>query len=74
MNRIAVNQLIEWKNSIKRKPLLVFGARQVGKTWLIRHFGDSYFENFLYVNFEKEISLRTLFEQDYQPKRILQVL
>jgi predicted AAA+ superfamily ATPase len=74
MNRSAVNQLIEWKNSIKRKPLLVFGARQVGKTWLIRHFGETHFENFLYVNFEKEISLRTLFEQDYQPKRIIQVL
>lgn len=74
MNRTAVNQLIEWKESTKRKPLLVFGARQVGKTWLIRHFGEAYFDNFLYVNFEKEISLRSIFEQDYQPQRIIQVL
>lgn len=74
MNRTAVNQLIEWKESTKRKPMLVFGARQVGKTWLIRHFGETYFDNFLYVNFEKEISLRSIFAQDYQPQRIIQVL
>jgi predicted AAA+ superfamily ATPase len=74
MERKAEKKLLIWKDSPSRKPLLVTGARQVGKTWLMKKFGANSFENMLYVNFEKEIPLRTLFEQDYQPTRIVKVL
>jgi predicted AAA+ superfamily ATPase len=74
MERKAETKLLIWKDSPSRKPLLVTGARQVGKTWLMKKFGSNSFENMLYVNFEKEIPLRTLFEQDYQPTRIVKVL
>jgi len=74
MKRKAEKKLLIWKDSPSRKPLLVTGARQVGKTWLMKKFGSNSFENMLYVNFEKEIPLRTLFEQDYQPTRIVKVL
>ena len=74
MERKVEKKLLIWKDSPSRKPLLVTGARQVGKTWLMKKFGANSFENMLYVNFEKEIPLRTLFEQDYQPTRIVKVL
>jgi hypothetical protein len=74
MERKAEKKILIWKDSPSRKPLLVTGARQVGKTWLMKKFGSNSFENMLYVNFEKEIPLRTLFEQDYQPTRIVKVL
>jgi predicted AAA+ superfamily ATPase len=74
MERKAVATLINWKNSKNRKPLLIYGARQVGKTWLMKQLGEKEFENTVYVNFEKEISLRSIFEQDYQPQRIIKIL
>jgi len=74
MRRTAERALYVWKDKRTRKPLLVYGARQVGKTYLIRAFGTEAFEQVLYVNFEKEISLRTLFEQDYDPHRIVTAL
>jgi uncharacterized protein len=74
MERKAELSLINWKNAKKRKPLLIYGARQVGKTWLMKKLGEKEFENTVYVNFEKEIALRNIFEQDYQPHRIIQLL
>ena len=74
MERSALHALKEWKKSPNRKPLLIYGARQVGKTWLMKHFGKNQFKNTVYVNFEKEIQLRSLFEQDYQPSRIIKAL
>lgn len=74
MKRFAENELINWKNSPFRKPLLVYGARQVGKTWLMKQFGNTEFENSVYINFEKEIQLRTIFEQDYNPVRIIKLI
>lgn len=74
MERSALHALKEWKNSPNRKPLLIYGARQVGKTWLMKHFGKNEFKNTVYVNFEKEIQLRSLFEQDYHPSRIIKAL
>ena len=74
MRRTAERALYVWKDKRTRKPLLVYGARQVGKTYLIRAFGTEAFEQVLYVNFEKEISLRTLFERDYDPHRIVTAL
>ena len=74
MERIAEQSLLKWKESTNRKPLLVYGARQVGKTWLMKQFGSKNFENTVYINFEKEIALRGIFQQDYQPQRILKAI
>ena len=74
MERSAEKNLLAWKESKSRKPLLIYGARQVGKTWLMKQFGAKEFDNTVYVNLEKEIPLRTLFEQDYQPQRIIKAL
>lgn len=54
MERIAYNRLIEWKNSPQRKPLIVHGARQVGKTWLLKEFGQREYVSFVYVNCDGE--------------------
>jgi predicted AAA+ superfamily ATPase len=74
MKRQAEQALHLWKDSEFRKPLLMYGARQVGKTWLMKYFGKNNFQNYLYINFEKEVSLRGIFEQDYNPQRIVKVL
>ncbi len=58
MERFAIKDLIAWKNSPRRRPLLVQGARQVGKTWLIREFGQTHFAAVAYVNFEDEAMAR----------------
>lgn len=65
-----MNDLVAWKNKLGRKPLVVRGARQVGKTWLMKEFGNKHFEKVLYVNFEKSKHLQTLFELDFDIKRI----
>lgn len=74
MIRFVENELIKWKTSPSKKPLLIYGARQVGKTWLMKNFGRTAFDNVVYINFEKEIQLRTIFEQDYNPERIVKLL
>lgn len=58
MKRKIVNELLKWKESENRKPLIVHGARQIGKTYIVKEFGKKYYENMIYVNFEtnKEIS------------------
>lgn len=71
MNRDAINQLVKWKNSARRKPLIVEGARQVGKTWLVKEFASLYYKNIAYVNFEEQVYLRNLFEADFDVERIL---
>lgn len=74
MERTAINQLIRWKNSSRRKPLIVEGARQVGKTWLVKEFGRKYYKNIAYVNFEESVFLRTLFTDDFDMKRIMNAI
>ena len=71
MKRVLVKQLKEWKNNPSRKPLIIRGARQVGKTWLMKEFARTEYEDFVYVNFESDEELRNLFESDLQPERIL---
>jgi hypothetical protein len=61
MYRTKIKELINWKLDRYRKPLIVQGARQVGKTWLIKEFGKTEFKQTLYVNFEKENRLQDLF-------------
>jgi predicted AAA+ superfamily ATPase len=74
MLRIAEKDLLEWKYSATFKPLLLMGARQVGKTWLMKNLGETHFQNYIYVNFEKEPSYQKLFETSLDPKKIVETL
>lgn len=74
MNRYAINQLVKWKEACRRKPLIIEGARQVGKTWLVKDFAAKYYENIAYINFEEQIYLRDLFETDFDAKRIISAI
>jgi len=74
MYRTKIKELITWKSDKYRKPLIVQGARQVGKTWLIKEFGKTEFEQTVYINFEKEVHLQNLFLQDLKPQRIITTL
>ena len=74
MKRIIYNDLLNWKNSSGRKPLLLQGARQVGKTWLMEEFGKNEYKNFVYLNFDKQPKLSSYFDEDIDPKRIINSL
>jgi len=74
MKREAFKKLIQWKNSTTRKPLIMRGARQVGKTWLLKKFGELEYEKLVYVNFEATPSLKDLFKSDLNVERIISVL
>jgi uncharacterized protein len=74
MYRDKINELIKWKLSEYRKPLIVLGARQVGKTWLIQEFGRLEYKQTIYINFEKMKILRNLFVEDFDTSRILTAL
>lgn len=71
MERFIMEKLIQWKNKKNRKPLIIKGARQVGKTWLMKEFGKRYFKKTAYINFDNNNRLKNLFEQDYDIERIL---
>ncbi len=71
MKREAIQELIRWKSKPDRKPLLIRGARQVGKTWLMQEFGKSEYAKCAYLNFESMKPLQALFEQDFDLNRIL---
>ena len=71
MKRNILSKLIEWKNKKNRKPLIVNGARQVGKTYILREFGTSQYEKMAYVNCDKNKILEKIFSQDYNISRIL---
>ena len=64
MKRIALSKLQDWKNSPSRKPLIIRGARQTGKTWLMKEFGKTSFNETIYINFENEPALKNLFIQE----------
>jgi len=71
MRRTYLDKLIDWKSKSDRKPLILKGVRQVGKTYLLQHFGKEYFPISHYLNFEKDSRLLKIFEQDLDPKRII---
>jgi len=71
MERDSLKKLIQWKNTPDRKPLIIQGARQVGKTWLMRHFGASFFPQTAYINFEQNPRMQDLFQGDLDIERIL---
>lgn len=74
MKRNAIQALIKWKNSEDRKPMVLKGARQVGKTWLMKSFGRDYYDNFVYFNFDEEDELKSIFEANKNPQRIIELL
>lgn len=71
MKRNAIKELYEWKENNGRKPLVILGARQVGKTWLMKEFGKEAYKKCVYVNFEDNDDLRGLFEHDFDIQRII---
>lgn len=74
MFRYIKQELIEWKNSKDRKPLIIRGARQVGKTYILKEFGNEQYENVAYFNFDHDENLKELFKMTKDPKRILEQL
>ena len=71
MRRTKMTELIAWKNSGSRKPLIIRGARQVGKTWLMQEFGNTQYAQTIYLNFEKNKRLKALFADDFDIKRVI---
>ena len=71
MKRKIYQQLCKWKESKDRKPLMLLGARQVGKTWIMRHFGKQEYKKVAYINCDDEPRMNNLFELDYDIDRIL---
>lgn len=71
MKRYLISKLEEWKSSSWRKPLLLLGARQVGKTWLLQEFGREHYQNVVYVRFDRDMLMKESFEQDLNMQRIL---
>ena len=74
MKRFAMQQLVAWKNKPNRKPLIIRGARQVGKTWLIKEFGKNEYQDTAYINFESSKLLKNLFIDNFDLQRILTAL
>lgn len=74
MERLIMNELLAWKMSKYRKPLIVKGVRQVGKTWILKEFGRKYYENTAYFNFDEHEEYKQFFETTKDVSRILQNL
>lgn len=71
MYRYAINDLIAWKNSPNHMPLIIKGARQVGKTWIMQEFGKTQYKKVAYISFDSNPRLDTLFQKDLNVKRLL---
>jgi len=74
LKRNAIEDLIKWKSSEERKPMVLKGARQVGKTWLMKEFGKNYYSSYVYFNFDEEDELKSIFEVNKNPYRIIELL
>ena len=71
MYRIAIEKLLKWKQSKRRKPMIIEGARQVGKTWLMKEFGRQAYENTVYINFDANSRMAELFASDLNTERLI---
>ena len=69
-----MQQLYDWKEKTTRKPLIVRGARQVGKTWLMKEFASSAYRQFAYINFEDNEVMKDVFQKDFDVERILMAI
>ena len=74
MKREILEDLIKWKESKNRKPLIVHGARQVGKTYIIKEFGKKYYKNLIYVNFQTNTKISSQIEDSIDAKYIINKL
>lgn len=74
MQRFAMKKLEAWKNDDNRKPLVIMGARQVGKTWLMKEFGRLYYKKVAYISFYNNEAMKHVFEQDYDINRIVSAI
>ena len=74
MERLAMADLVRWKNKKRRKPLIIHGARQVGKTWLMKEFGKQYFDKVIYISFDHNEHMRNVFSLDFDMERIISAL
>lgn len=74
VKRNAFEQLVTWKDNPERKPLIIRGARQVGKTWLMKEFGQRCYDSYAYFNFDEEDELKSIFEANKNPQRIIELL
>ena len=74
MERTLLVKLEQWKNKKKRKPLIIQGARQVGKTWIMKEFGARYFKNTIYINFDNNEIMKHVFEMDFDVARIISAI
>ena len=72
MNRTIMKDLIAWKNKPNRKPLILQGARQVGKTWIMKEFGQQYYKYVAYVNMDHNVHMQESFEKDFDVERIIE--
>lgn len=71
MKRKLLENIVEWKNSKAHKPLILEGARQVGKTWLMQEFGNTQYKKVAYINFDRNLKMRETFETDLDTKRLI---
>lgn len=71
MYRIAIEKLYQWKESKRRKPLIIEGARQVGKTWLMKEFGEKAYQDTIYINFDSNSRMSELFSEDLNVDRLI---
>ncbi len=71
MQRTILDKLTQWKSKSNRKPLIIQGARQVGKTWAMKHFGEQTFEQVAYINFDNNPRMKALFAGDYDINRLM---
>ena len=74
MERLAMTRLVQWKDKLRRKPLIIHGARQVGKTWLMKEFGRLYFKKTVYISFDHNEHMKNVFSLDFDIDRILSSL
>lgn len=74
MERQAFDALLQWKDDADRKPLILKGARQVGKTWLMKEFGRRFYDDTVYINFDEDLSMHSIFESNRDPRRIIELL
>ncbi len=72
LNRDFLQELVDWKSKRKRKPLILQGARQVGKSWLLKKLGETAFDNYLVVNIDRDVAVRELFERTKDPHRLVE--
>ena len=74
LDRFLMSKLVDWKNKPRRKPLILNGARQVGKTWLLKEFGKAQFENVAYINLDGNLRMQEQFELGYDISRIISAI